>query len=108
MKGGLWAGIIESLFVEECEYTRGHACEVVAISGGRTSRKDKNPRYRITHQCSNEMSRRIEISHLGVYEFYNILWIERKQGLTCRKAVGRIWAQAWERQELMDVDIILA
>lgn len=94
--------------MEESEYTRGHACEVVAISGGRTSRKDKESRYRITYQYFDEMSRRIEISHLGVYEFYNVLWIERKQGLTYRKAVGIIWVQAWERQELKDMDIILA
>lgn len=57
-----------------------------AISGGRTSNKGKNPCYRIIYQYYDEISRRIEIAHLGVYE----LWIKRKHGLTYRKEVGRI------------------
>jgi hypothetical protein len=105
---GPWASVIESLLVEESELPRGREFEVVAISGARTSRKDQKPRYRTTCQYFDEMSRRIEINHRGVYEFYNVPWIERKQVLAYRKAVGRIRAHAWERQKLKDVDIIFA
>ena len=58
------------------------------------------------YQAFVEMLRRPELSGIDKYEFYNVLWIERKQGVAYRKAMGRIWAPVWNRQELTDVEIL--
>jgi hypothetical protein len=105
---GLWAGVIDSLFAEDSEYTHGQACEVIAISRGRALRRTENRKFNYHWQPFDEMRTHPETSQLAVYEFYNVLWIERNNGLAYRKAVGRIWAPAWERQKLIDEDIILA
>lgn len=102
---GLWAGVIESLFVEEDEYTHGQDCELVAISGGCALRTDDD--FWIGFQAFDEMSRKTELSEIDKYEFYNVLWIEREQGVAYRKAIGRIWAPVWKRQDLKDVEILL-
>lgn len=44
---------------------------------------------------------------IGVYEWYNVLWVQRKDGIAYRKALGRVFKEAWEAQALEWVDIIL-
>ncbi|KAF1960726.1 HET-domain-containing protein [Byssothecium circinans] len=44
---------------------------------------------------------------LGYYEYYNVLWIEWENGIAYRKALGRVYKEAWEAQELEEVDIVL-
>ena len=107
---GRWAGIVESLFMEEDEYTHGQGCELVAISIGCALRRDddddaNDDEYRF--QAFYEMSRKTELKDVNKYDFYNVLWIEREQGVAYRKAIGRIWAPVWKRQDLKDVDILL-
>jgi hypothetical protein len=44
---------------------------------------------------------------LSYYEYYNVLWIEWENGIAYRKALGRVYKEAWEAQELEEVDIVL-
>lgn len=46
-----------------------------------------------------------DIKELHSYEFYNVLWIERKGNTAYRKALGRVWKNAhsysmWRRLTL--------
>jgi hypothetical protein len=41
------------------------------------------------------------------YEFYNVLWIERCNGVAYRKGLGRVMKDAWERQDLEEIKITL-
>jgi hypothetical protein len=41
------------------------------------------------------------------YEFYNMLWIEREDGIAYRKGLGRVWKEVWELQKFDAIDVIL-
>lgn len=43
----------------------------------------------------------------GRYEFYNVLFIEWKDGIAYRKALGRVSKIAWEAADKESVDVIL-
>ena len=43
----------------------------------------------------------------GLYEFYNVMWIEWKNGIAYRIALGRILREVWEGQNLEWVDVTL-
>ena len=43
----------------------------------------------------------------GLYEFYNVMWIEWENGIAYRRAVGRILRDVWEGQNLEWVDVTL-
>jgi hypothetical protein len=42
-----------------------------------------------------------------VYEFYNVLWLERDGDVAYRKALGRVMKTAWERQHLEEINLVL-
>ncbi|KAF2824834.1 hypothetical protein CC86DRAFT_420065 [Ophiobolus disseminans] len=44
---------------------------------------------------------------LGHYDFYNVLWVEWKDGIAYRKALGRVYKEAWEAQTFEEIDVIL-
>jgi hypothetical protein len=44
---------------------------------------------------------------LEVYEWYNVLWIEWKDGIAYRKGLGRVSKEAWESMDLEAVDVLL-
>lgn len=41
------------------------------------------------------------------YEFYNVLWIEKSNGIAYRKALGRVIRETWERMQRELIDVIL-
>jgi hypothetical protein len=51
----------------------------------------------------------IQKTHVNpaLYEFYNVLCIERNNGIAYRKALGRVVKAAWERQDLEEIDVVL-
>ena len=102
---GRWAGVVDSLLAVETEYARGCFCEVIAISRGSAQRR--MPDKDIYFQAFNEMDKVDEIKFLDSYAFYNVLWIEMIQGVAYRKAVGRVWEDAWEQLATKEVDILL-
>jgi hypothetical protein len=44
---------------------------------------------------------------IGIYEYYNVMWIEWEDGIAYRKAIGRVYKEAWEAQELEEIDVLL-
>jgi hypothetical protein len=48
-----------------------------------------------------------ELENVDPYNFYNVLWIEWEDGIAYRKALGRVFKDAWERQDLEETDIVL-
>lgn len=44
---------------------------------------------------------------IGVYPWYNVLWIEWVDGIAYRKALGRVFKEVWEAQDLEEVNVIL-
>lgn len=44
---------------------------------------------------------------LGTYQFYNVLWIERKGDVAYRRAAGRMKKEVWERHCSEPAKIIL-
>ena len=106
---GLWTGVIDSLFTSRNEYTQGNQCELIAISEASCQRKKPTPKsggYRVRQ--FKEMEMVAEIKELELYEFYNVLWIERKEGIAYRKALGRVWKGAWDRQKPTMADVKLS
>lgn len=43
----------------------------------------------------------------GLYEFYNVMWIKRKEGVGYRKAVGRVVKRVWEEIATESIPLIL-
>lgn len=43
----------------------------------------------------------------SLYEFYNVLLIERRNGVAYRKGLGRVMKNAWESQDLEEIEIAL-
>jgi hypothetical protein len=81
----------------------GELCELVAISRGYFYEKwDFAARLQIDELNHKERPRESE-----KYEYYNVLWVEWRDGVAYRKACGRVMKSAWECQELEWVDLVL-
>jgi hypothetical protein len=106
---GRWAGVVESLFLDDAEYVEGTSCELIAISKGRVKRRRRGKKvdYYMDFQPFSEMLVVDELADLKYYSFYNVLWIEWKGGVAYRKALGRVWEDAWDRLTVSDVHISL-
>jgi hypothetical protein len=91
---------IESPYIREDEYALGTHCELIAISEGRASRHEFD-------QPFDEMERVSYIKRQREYVFYNVLWITRVRGIAYRKAIGRVWKEAWTRQIVKVVTVVL-
>jgi hypothetical protein len=102
-KKGRWSGILHSNASDEKEFTSMQECELILISSGKAQR-DTNDAVKVWLE---EWKFIDDIQELDVYEFYNVLWIARKGDVAYRKALGRVWKTAWQRQRVEDVDIIL-
>lgn len=99
---GWWAGLIYSNVEDPQDLVQGERCEVIMISAGSI---DYNPNS--TEKDLRELEYVSEIWLLEKYEFYNILWIKRDGDIAYREALGRVWKEAWHRQEVEEVDILL-
>ena len=43
----------------------------------------------------------------GVFNFYNVMWIEWENGIAYRNAIGRVLKSTLEQQELEWIDVTL-
>ena len=104
---GTWAGTIQlhdnallssstNIFLDDSS-----KLELVSISAGTTTCL-KEPR---TFRASQ--GDRAGMSDLYLFEFYNVLWIEWKEGIAYRKGLGRVIKEAWERQATEWIDLTL-
>jgi len=98
---GHWAGILESPFKCKDDYVRGSPCELIAISQGYAKELVVGFRPLV------EMEKRKELKKSKIYEFYNILWVEYAAGVAHRKALGRVWKDAWKRQNVKTIEVVL-
>ncbi|PVH84252.1 hypothetical protein DL98DRAFT_528668 [Cadophora sp. DSE1049] len=78
------------------------ACQLVAISTG----------YAIEGEGACDMdewdyTERPRASKGSKYEFYNMLWVEWKDGIAYRKGCGRVMKKAWEEEEREWIDLVL-
>jgi len=101
---GNWVGIVESNVSDEAYALtmKGLECETIAMSTG-VERRRKNPSF----NHFREMEVCDAIKFLQTYEYYNVLWIERQNGIAYRIAIGRVWKEAWDRKGAETVDVIL-
>jgi hypothetical protein len=95
--------MIYSNFSYQRDLVLGQKCEVIAISAGDAT-VDKN---KIVKLWLEEWKCIDDIKATDTYEFYNVLWIERNEDVAYRKALGRVWKTAWERQHVEEIDVIL-
>ncbi|KAM3071685.1 hypothetical protein ACMFMG_009557 [Clarireedia jacksonii] len=81
--------------------------ELVAISRGCTVQSIPNPEV-WQYACSELHHEEAPDFHEEKpYEFYNCLWIEWKEGIAYRKALGRVEKSIWEGLDLEEIDLIL-
>ena len=105
----------------------GQVCEVIAIYIGNIYLRETNAQYWldeisnrdallqiVTIQCRASGDRQLDHftaselrEYIGAYEFYNVLWIEREKGIAFRRALGRIFKEAWESDTLSEIDVVL-
>jgi hypothetical protein len=98
-----WAGMMYSNSSDPKEMEPGQRCEVIIISAG-IAHVDENESVKIwleEWKCIDD------IKDKDVYEFYNVLLIERKGEVAYRKALGRVWKNAWHRQPVEEINVIL-
>jgi hypothetical protein len=98
---GLWAGVIEPMNVTGNEYKCGATCELVAISRGSAIRTH------LTFQAFKEMDSVPALSTSKKYSFYNVLWVEWLDSIAYRRGIGRVPTEAWDRQSIKNVSVVL-
>lgn len=83
------------------------AVDILVISRGRTPLA--NSSLRIVKLAPAAVGRG---RTTGWFDFSNVLWVEWHivdgVEVAVRKGLGRVWAEAWERLERIDVDVILS
>jgi len=100
-KGSI-AGVIGPSFTNEKDDIQGTQCNLIAISMLSVSQA-----YEYKSIDIPEMSVFPELQELDPAIFYNVLWVEWENGIAYRKALGRVVKDAWERQDLEEIDIAL-
>jgi hypothetical protein len=111
-KDGNWAGILHLPELisplassDENNIAQKEQCELVMLSKGYYRLPVKNKKWPEEDDPGFPIS--FDSSLSAVYEFYNVLWIEWRQGIAYRKAMGRIKKDIWERDATEWIDLIL-
>jgi hypothetical protein len=102
-QSGEWAGVLDSNISDPDDVVPGQPCELIAISSG-VAQHDFLRRARFYME---EWEHAEQIKHKDTYEFINVLWIEWQESIAYRKALGRVWKDAWHRQSRKEVDVLL-
>lgn len=82
-----WAGV---LGYNADEPGSGALCEVICLSLASARGSGVSSAY-------PEVSLNETFAENGVYEFYNVLLIDRQSNVAYRNGLGRVWKPAWER-----------
>ena len=104
--------MLPNIFYEH-EIQNGELCELIAISWGKI-REDPSEEFPTHFLIYADWALRawyrnvdVEPTEANWFEFYNVLWIEWKDGIAYRKALGRVIKPAWERLDLDMIDVTL-
>ncbi|KAK0743958.1 heterokaryon incompatibility protein-domain-containing protein [Schizothecium vesticola] len=105
---GAWAGVLRLNcavldFRDVQEYLAGETCELVELSAGEVQRSRKREEVSFDEWDRPGCPR----TRGGVYEFYNVMWIEWVGAVAQRKAVGRVERRAWQRLAGEEVDVCI-
>ncbi|KAE9364341.1 hypothetical protein N431DRAFT_473935 [Stipitochalara longipes BDJ] len=96
---GLRTGVIESHFTDEKDYIQGSQCDLIAISILSVTQ------YSANRRDVPDMSLMTALKGPDRAVFYNVLWVEWDDGIAYRKAVGRVVKDAWEKQDLEEIEV---
>ncbi|CAP64845.1 uncharacterized protein PODANS_5_3920 [Podospora anserina S mat+] len=79
-------------------------CECIVISEGKAyyTRSKWLKEIYLPEWGLNEETRELE-----EFQFYNVLWVERREGIAYRRGCGTIWKEGWDRQNPEVRDIVL-
>ncbi|KAH0564819.1 hypothetical protein GP486_001792 [Trichoglossum hirsutum] len=99
---GEWAGLLKPQVAGSFDQ-QDSKCEFIAISAGSV---------RVPEHLREWVLTIAEWIHVGgskglTFDFYNVLWIRRQNGIAYRHGIGRILKTAWEKQATEVVDITL-
>lgn len=100
-----WVGILRlneaiSMYAVR-QYLSAESCELIELSSG-SVRNQQMEEVSFDEWDLPDCPR-----HGGLYEFYNVMWIEWEEGVAYRKAVGRVEKGAWEKCRLEEVEVTL-
>jgi hypothetical protein len=96
-------GLLRSSFSDEQEVPSGTSCEIVVLSAGVAHTMMAG----FVQERFPELTSQSGLKNIQTYEFYNIMWIERKGDVSYRKAVGRVWKTAWDEKPSESVNVVL-
>jgi hypothetical protein len=107
---GAWAGAIQLhedplkgglISYNPAKVSKERGCELVAISLGQAQNSIAD-----LDLVEWKMEERPKPEY-KMYEFYNVLWIERREGVAYRKGIGRVMKDIWDCQALECIDLTL-
>jgi hypothetical protein len=104
-----WAGILRlnclpfdcGDFLSQHRRIEGGRCELIEISAGSVEDRANNP------SSFDEWDERGCGRRDGLYEFINVLWIERIEGIAYRKVLGRVRRDVWEDEARASIKVTL-
>jgi hypothetical protein len=94
-------GPITNDIVADCPPTHVRPVELVEISAGSVEYLDSE------RKSFDEWYRPGFPGQEGLYEFYNVMWVERNNGIVYRKALGRVVKATWEAAALERIELTL-
>jgi hypothetical protein len=104
---GAWVGILRLQYAADVTlFKRGQSsrgcCELVAVSRGYAS---NSLWYNENGLDEWNLQERPRLTSL--YEYFNVLWVEREDRIVYRRALGRVLMDAWQSQNPKNSSLIL-
>ena len=97
-----WKGVLRHSSEETARRLMGTKQEFIELSAG-TVLNQETEAVSFDEWNTEECPRRS-----GRYDFYNVMAVERVDGVACRLGVGRVEKRAWEDLAKEEVDIVIA
>jgi hypothetical protein len=100
-----WAGVLLLHTESDREFFKsesgeGVKVELVAISRGHIPNDE-------WQHAPAEMGHEERFKETDLYEFYNVLWVEWKEGVSYRRGYGRVEKGVWEGLDVEAVELVL-
>jgi hypothetical protein len=100
-----WAGVLLLHAESDREFFKSESeervkVELVAISKGHIPNDE-------WQHAPAEMEHEERFKETELYEFYNVLWVEWKQGIAYRRGHGRVEKGVWEGLDVEKVELVL-
>ena len=101
-----WAGLVRvnaSKDENRDEYEEGSAVELIELSRGEV--RDYHDEHDVFEEWYETGCPRDQ--QIGLYRFYNVMWVEWVDQIAYRKAIGRVPESVWDRVTHDRVDVVL-